>query len=101
VIIPAANVRHLMLREDVVEAVRAGRFDVHAVSTVDEGLALLSGLETGVRGPDGRYPEGSFNAAVEDTLAANIERLKEMRADGKQRLILQPSEEEGQTWRPT
>jgi lon-related putative ATP-dependent protease len=101
VIIPAANVRHLMLREDVVEAVRAGRFGVHAVSTVDEGLALLSGLETGVRGPDGRYPEGSFNAAVEDTLAANIERLKEMRADGKRRLILQPSEEEGQTWRPT
>jgi len=101
VIIPAANVRHLMLREDVVEAVRAGRFGVHAVSTVDEGLALLSGFETGVRGLDGRYPEGSFNAAVENTLAANIERLKEMRADGKRPLILQPSEEEGQTWRPT
>jgi len=101
VIIPAANVRHLMLREDVVEAVRAGRFHVHAVSTVDEGLALLSGLDTGVRGLDGRYPEGSFNAAVENVLAANIERLKEMRADGKQRLIVQPSEEEGQSWRPT
>jgi hypothetical protein len=68
---------------------------------VDEGLALLSGLDTGVRGPDGRYPEGSFNAAVENALAANIERLKEMRADGKQRLILQPSEEENQSWRPT
>jgi predicted ATP-dependent protease len=101
VLIPSANVRHLMLREDVVEAVRAGRFHVHAVSTVDEGLALLSGLETGDRGPDDRYPEGSFNSAVEAALAANIERLKEMRSDGRQRLIVQPSEKEGQPWQPT
>jgi lon-related putative ATP-dependent protease len=101
VLIPSANVRHLMLREDVVEAVRAGRFHVHAVSIVDEGLALLSGLETGVRGPDDRYPKGSFNAAVEAALAANIERLKEMRSDGGRRLIVQPSEEEGQPWQPT
>jgi lon-related putative ATP-dependent protease len=101
VLIPSANVRHLMLREDVVEAVRVGRFHVHAVSTVDEGLALLSGLETGARGPDDLYPEGSFNAAVEAALAANIERLKEMRSDGRQRLIVRPSGKEGQPWQPT
>ena len=45
VLIPATNVRHLMLREDVVEAVRAGRFAVHAVATVDEALRLLTGRD--------------------------------------------------------
>ena len=47
VIIPAANVEHLMLREDVIDACRAGRFRVHAVRTVDEAMALLTGLEAG------------------------------------------------------
>ncbi|HEU5394930.1 MAG TPA: AAA family ATPase, partial [Candidatus Methylomirabilis sp.] len=45
VLIPEANVRHLMLREDVVQAVREERFHIHAISTVDEGIALLSGRE--------------------------------------------------------
>jgi len=78
VIVPDANVRHLMLREDVVEAVRAGTFVVHAIATVDEGLALLSGRVAGVPGPDGRFPEGTFNAAVERALEANAARLKEL-----------------------
>ena len=47
VIIPSANVEHLMLRDDVVEAVAAGRFHVHPVRTVDEALALLTGLPAG------------------------------------------------------
>jgi len=81
VVIPQANVRHLMLREDVVEAVRAGRFHVFAVSMIDEGLALLSGREAAERGADGRFPEGSFNAAVEAALAANVDRLKQLRRD--------------------
>ena len=79
VLIPEPNARHLMLREDVVQAVREERFHVHAVSTVDEGVALLSGREAGERGPDGRFPEGSVNAAVEQTLAANVDRLKQLR----------------------
>jgi lon-related putative ATP-dependent protease len=79
VLIPEANARHLMLREDVVEAVRAGRFHVHAIGTVDEGIALLTGREAGERGPDGRFPEASVNAAVEQALAANVQRLKELR----------------------
>jgi len=78
VVIPEANVRHLMLRGDVVEAVREGRFHVHAIATVDEGLALLSGREAGTPGPDGRFPDGSFNAAVERALEANLARLKEL-----------------------
>jgi hypothetical protein len=81
VLIPEANARHLMLREDVVQAVRAEQFHVHAISTVDEGLALLTGRDAGERGPDGRFPEGSFNAAVEQALEANVKRLRALRAD--------------------
>jgi predicted ATP-dependent protease len=79
VLIPEANARHLMLREDVVDAVQAGRFHVFAVSTIDEGLALLSGREAGERGADGAFPKESFNAAVETVLAANVDRLKQLR----------------------
>ena len=78
VVIPEANVRHLMLREDVVEAVRAGTFHIHAIRTVDEGLALLSGREAGLPRTDGRFPEGSFNAAVERALEARVARLSEL-----------------------
>jgi lon-related putative ATP-dependent protease len=80
VLIPEANVRHLMLREDVVAAVREDAFHVYPVRTVDEGLALLSGRDAGEPGPDGRYPEGSFNEAVRQALIRNVERLKMMRS---------------------
>lgn len=79
VLIPEANVRHLMLREDVAAAVRDEAFHVHAVRTVDEGLAVLSKRDAGEPGPDGRYPQGSFNEAVHQALIRNIERLKAMR----------------------
>jgi lon-related putative ATP-dependent protease len=69
VLIPAANVQHLMLRADVVAACREGRFAVHAVRTVEEGIALLTGREAGVRDDTGAWPEGSVNAAVEARLA--------------------------------
>ncbi len=61
VIIPARNVRHLMLREDVVEAVRQGRFHIWAVSTVDEGIGILTGVEAGERDEKGAYPPDSVN----------------------------------------
>jgi predicted ATP-dependent protease len=80
VLIPDANARHLMLREDVVRAVKEERFFVHTVSTVDEGLTLLSGRMAGQRDADGRFPAGSFNAAVDEALAQNVRRLKELRA---------------------
>jgi lon-related putative ATP-dependent protease len=79
VLIPDGNVRHLMLREDVIQAVKDGRFNIHTVGTVDDGIALLTGREAGERGPDGRFPEGSFNAAVEQALVASLGRLKELR----------------------
>jgi lon-related putative ATP-dependent protease len=75
VIIPSSNARHLMLRSDVIAAVRAGRFHVWTVASVDEALALLLGREPGERGPDGRFPEGSINALVD----ARLQRFAESR----------------------
>jgi predicted ATP-dependent protease len=79
VLIPEANVRHLMLRDDVAAAVRDESFHIHAVKSVDEGLAVLSKREPGELGADGRYPDGSFNDAVRGALLRNIERLKTLR----------------------
>ncbi|HTP28751.1 MAG TPA: AAA family ATPase [Anaeromyxobacteraceae bacterium] len=69
VMIPAANTKHLMLREDVVAACAARQFHVFAVKDVDEGIEILTGVPAGSRGTDGRYPAGSVNARV----AARIE----------------------------
>ncbi|MCC7412369.1 MAG: AAA family ATPase [Gammaproteobacteria bacterium] len=69
VLVPAANVQHLMLREDVVEAARAGRFAVYAVRTFDEAIAILTDLPAGARDETtGSYPAGSVNALIEAAL---------------------------------
>ncbi|MBI2964121.1 MAG: AAA family ATPase [Deltaproteobacteria bacterium] len=69
VLIPVANVKHLMLRRDVVEAARAGRFRVYPVESVDGGMEILTGLPAGERDGGGGYPEGSINSRVESRLA--------------------------------
>ncbi|MEJ2508397.1 MAG: ATP-binding protein [Gammaproteobacteria bacterium] len=68
VIIPSTNVKHLMLREDVREAAEQGQFAIYAVETVDEAIALLTGLPAGERGEEGKFAEGSVNRRVEDRL---------------------------------
>jgi lon-related putative ATP-dependent protease len=79
VLIPAANVRNLMLRRDVVDAVRDGKFHVWAVRTIDEGVELLAGIAAGERGRDGSFPPGSVNRRVEDRLK-EFARIREMSA---------------------
>jgi len=74
VLIPASNVRHLMLRDDVVEAAGRGAFQVWPVSTVDEAVALLTGVPAGERGADGLFPQGSVNRRVDERLAAFAEK---------------------------
>jgi predicted ATP-dependent protease len=68
VLIPTANVKHLMLREDVVSAVREGQFGVYPVATADEGIELLTGTVAGQADGDGVFPAGSINRLVEDRL---------------------------------
>ncbi len=73
VLIPKSNVEHLMLRDEVVEAVEADRFRIVSVETIDEGIALLTGTPAGERGADGAFPDGSVNARVEERLCAFAE----------------------------
>jgi lon-related putative ATP-dependent protease len=68
VIIPEANVKHLMLAAEVVDSVREGRFHVWSARDVDEGIELLTGLPAGVRGEDGRFPEATLHARIEERL---------------------------------
>ncbi|GAB6040718.1 Lon protease family protein [Endothiovibrio diazotrophicus] len=68
VVIPASNVKHLMLRADVVEAVREGRFQIYAVEQVDQAVELLTGIAAGALDEQGDYPEGSVNQRVRDRL---------------------------------
>jgi lon-related putative ATP-dependent protease len=84
VLIPQSNVKHLMLRRDVVEAVEAGDFHVYAVSTIDEGIELLTGMESGERGEDGNYPEGTFNYRVEQRLQQLAERREAFGESGEE-----------------
>jgi len=70
VVLPAADAKHLMLRQDVVSAVAQGQFHVWTVADVDEASELVLGLPAGARAADGGYPEGSANRRVEDGFAA-------------------------------
>jgi len=69
--IPRQNIRHLMLRDEVVDAVRQGKFHIYAVGSIDEGIEVLTGMRAGQRKGDGTYPRGTVNHKVD-------ERLKEM-----------------------
>jgi predicted ATP-dependent protease len=82
VLIPASNAVNLMLRRDVVEAVRAGRFRVYPVTTIDEGIEILTGVAAGTQDSGGRYPPETVNSRVAARLEAfaNAARHFAMRA---------------------
>jgi lon-related putative ATP-dependent protease len=73
VIIPRQNVDNLMLRSEVVNAVREGRFHIWAVGTIREGLELLTGVAVGDRDANGAYPEDTLFGRIERRLAALYE----------------------------
>lgn len=68
VIIPASNVAHLILRNDVIEAIENKRFFIYPVDNVNEAIALLTGVDAGERNQDGEFPEGTVNFKVEQRL---------------------------------
>ncbi|MBT3433037.1 MAG: ATP-dependent protease, partial [Nitrospinaceae bacterium] len=79
VLIPHQNVTNLMLRDEVVEAVRAGKFNVYPIHTVDEGISLLTGTPAGERDEDsGEFPEGSVHGMVAARLAKMYEDLRRL-----------------------
>jgi len=99
VIIPASNVQHLMLRQDVVEAVESGQFHVYPVRTVDQAIELLTGVPAGERDEEGNFPEASVNQRVEARLIELAEKQRAFSAPpgktgGEEK---EDGEEEGKT----
>jgi len=84
VLLPATNVQHLMLGQEVRDAMEAGRFRLYPLTCIDEAIELLTGMEAGEPDAQGRYPEGTFNRRVQDRLAAFAEADRHRGADGKE-----------------
>jgi predicted ATP-dependent protease len=68
VIIPAKNVKELMLRKDVVEAVKDGKFHIYPIKTIEEGMEVLTGMKAGKKRRDGTYSKGTLFRLVDDRL---------------------------------
>jgi len=77
VLIPESNVQNLMLKEEVVEAVREGKFHIYPVKTIDQGIEILTGVKAGAKRPDGTFDEGTVNYRVDKHLKALAEQLRE------------------------
>lgn len=77
VIIPQSNVQHLMLREDVVEAVRAGQFHIYPVETIDQGIEILTGKAAGTLQLDGSYAADTVNGTVHRRLRELAEKVRD------------------------
>lgn len=83
VMIPESNIKDLMLRKDVVEAVKEGKFHIYSVKTVDEGIEILTGKQAGEMDKAGKYPEGSVNGLVNERLRQLAFGLKEFAEEEK------------------
>ena len=76
VMIPRLNLRNLMVRPEVAEAVRQGKFHIYAVGTIDEGIEVLTGVAAGKGKKDGTYPKGSINYKVDKQLKEMATKLR-------------------------
>ena len=77
VMIPESNVQNLMLKEEVLDAVRADKFSIYSVKSIDEGIEVLTGRKAGQRREDGTYEEGTVNYLVDKQLKEMAERIKD------------------------
>ncbi len=85
VLIPQANIKHLMLGEDVIDAVTAGEFHIYPVDHVDDGIEILTGIKAGEKQEDGSYPEGTINRMVKDRLEKMAKRLAQFAKDEEEK----------------
>jgi predicted ATP-dependent protease len=81
VMIPKANERHLMLNEEVMEAVEAGKFSIWSVATIEEGIEILTGVRAGVRNKLGEYPKKTIFNLVDKRLSDMAEQVREQDRD--------------------
>lgn len=76
-VVPQSNVENLMLKEEVVEAIKEGRFHIYPVGTIEEGIEVLTGVTAGEKRPDGTYEKGTINFLVQKRLSEMAEQMKE------------------------
>jgi lon-related putative ATP-dependent protease len=80
VMIPESNVQNLMLKEEIVDAVKAGKFHIYSAKSIDQGIEVLTGTKAGERRPDRAFEEGTVNYRVNKQLKDMAEKLKEFPA---------------------
>jgi predicted ATP-dependent protease len=85
--IPKSNERKPMLKDEVIEAVKDGKFHIWSVQAIDQGIEILTGVPAGERQPDGTYPEGTINFLVDKRLRDMVERMKKFSAAEKEEKI--------------
>jgi ATP-dependent Lon protease len=85
VVIPKNNVKNLILKQEVIEAVEQGKFHIYPVSTIDEGIEILTGVNAGKRLADGSFEKDSINDKVDRRLREIAERSKEFPEGDKKR----------------
>lgn len=84
VIIPKRNVKHLMLRQEVVDAVKEGKFFIYPIEKMEDGLEILTGMPAGELKEDGTYPEGTVNYLVMKRLEEISEALEKKKEKEKE-----------------
>ena len=87
VMIPESNVQNLMLKEEVVEAAKAGKFNIYAVKKIDEGIEFLTGTKAGSQSSDGTFEEGTVNYLVDKQLKDMANKLNQYAASEPQKKI--------------
>ncbi len=82
VLIPAANIKHLMLRQDVIKSVEVGEFHIYPISHIDEGIQILTGMPAGEKLDDGSFTDGTINAMVKQRLEQMANKLSNFGKNG-------------------
>ncbi|MBI5026992.1 MAG: AAA family ATPase [Nitrospirae bacterium] len=85
VIIPKGNLKNLMLKGEVLEAVQNGKFNIYSIDNIEDGIEILTGMPAGELQPDGTYPEGTLNYIVDKRLKELSEVLKEKKEEEKEK----------------
>lgn len=83
VLIPASNVKHLMLRQDVIDAVTEGKFSIYPIDNIDQGIELLSGMPAGGMDDEGNYPPETINGRVQSRLIKLAEKRQEYNRENR------------------
>jgi lon-related putative ATP-dependent protease len=84
VIIPRRNIKNLMIRKELVDSAKEGKFTIYPIDRVEEGLEILTGMPAGTLKEDGTYPEGTINHLVVKRLTEISEAMKEKKWEEKE-----------------